>query len=134
MKRRTRKTSPLPKGCDSKLEADLKAGGLKGCSWKPEKIPYTIHREYHPDCQYGTTIIEVKGMFRDSAEAAKYLWIREELDDPWELVFVFANPNAKLPYARRRKDGSKMTIGEWATKHDFTWYDQRHLPREWGKK
>ena len=134
MRRKRRKTKPLPKGCDSHLEADLKKGGLSACTWKPDKIQYTINKMYNPDCRYGNTIIEVKGRFRTSEEAAKYLWVRDALEEGEELVFVFSSPNCKMPNAKRRKDGTYNTHAAWADRHGFIWYDKKHLPTEWGKK
>ena len=134
MRRKKRKSKALPKGCDSHLEADLKKGGLRGCEWKPDRIPYTIEKNYNPDCVYGDIIIEVKGRFRTSDEAAKYVWLRKALPEEKELVFVFASPNCKMPNAKRRKDGTFNTHKAWAEKNGFRWYDKNHLPPEWGKK
>lgn len=134
MRRKRRKSKPLPKGVDSHLEHELKQGGLSSCEWKPNKILYTIKKHYHPDCVYEDTIIEVKGRFRTSDEAAKYVWLRKSLPKDKELVFVFSSPNCKMPNARKRKDGTFLTHSEWADKNDFIWYDKNHLPTPWGKK
>ena len=134
MKRKMRKSRRLPKGCDSFLEADLKEGGLQGCEWKPERIDYIVRKKYSPDCSFGNIIIEVKGRFRTSGEASKYLWVRKHLLPDQELVFVFANPNLKMPNARRRKDETYRTHADWADHHGFCYYDLTHLPREWGRK
>ena len=48
-----------------------------------------------------------------------------------ELVFLFANPNAPMPQAKRRKDGTKRSHGEWASKNNFKWYTSDTLPEEW---
>lgn len=66
--------------------------------------------------------LEAKGYFQDSTEAAKYIWVREVLGPNEELVFVFENPETKLHYLAKRKDGTKMTMREWAEKNKFRWY------------
>ena len=133
MKRRRRKTVKLPKGIDSKLELDLKNGPLAACSWKPDPIDYIIRKKYNPDCQYGNVIIEIKGRFRTSEEARKYVWVRKHLQEGQELVFVFSNPKCKMPNAKKRKDGTYHTHAEWADKNNFVYYDAKCVPTSWGK-
>jgi len=89
-------------------------------------------KTYNPDAKFGSTLIEVKGYFRNSAEAAKYLCIKEQYPH-LELVFVFANPSKPIPWAKRRKDGSRMTHAEWAEQKGFTYYSVNNTPKEWGK-
>lgn len=134
MKRRKKKCKPLPKGVDSKLELDLKNNGMKGCQWKPDPIDYIVRKKYNPDCQFGDVLIEIKGRFRSTAEASKYVWVRKHLPPHMELVFVFASPDCRMPNARRRVDGSYQTHAEWADKNDFVWYHKDHVPTSWGKK
>lgn len=66
--------------------------------------------------------MEIKGYFQDSAEAAKYKWVRDSLGDGEELVFVFENPNKALHFLSKRKDGSKQSMAEWAERNNFKWY------------
>ena len=68
--------------------------------------------------------VEAKGYFQDSQEAGKYPWVRESLRETDELIFVFENPNTKIHYLAKRKDGSKMTMAEWADKHGFRWFTE----------
>ena len=42
------------------------------------------------------------------------LWIKKYLSEDTELVFLFAEPTAPMPQAKRRKDGTKRTHSEWA--------------------
>ena len=122
----------LPKGVDSGLEGALK-NKMAGCEWKPPTVPYVMKKKYNPDAKYEDTLIEIKGRFRTSDEAAKYIWVRENLP-PWEdIVFVFANPKLKMPNARTRKDGTFRTHGEWAAKHGFTYYSPDNIPEEWNE-
>lgn len=69
-----------------------------------------------------TLLVEAKGYFQDSAEAAKYKWVREALPDGYELVFLFEKPDTRIHYLSRRKDGSKMSMAEWADKNKFRWF------------
>ena len=116
----------LPKGYDSKLEYDLHQNELQEYDHHPEKLNYWIEHTYepdfvHPDDPY--TLIEVKGRFRDSTEASKYKWVRDTNPD-YKLVFIFENPDTPMPFAKKRKDGTKLTHGEWATKNNFEWYSR----------
>ena len=140
MKKRYFKSRPksLPKGYDSKLEYRLHQGPLKDTQHHPSKedlIPYTVNHTYEPDFvfEYNDTlyVCEAKGRFRDSTEAAKYKHIRNNLKD-WncfndsecdtiELVILFENASTVFPFAKKRKDGTKNTHGEWATKNGFRW-------------
>lgn len=124
-----------PKPYDSWLEYDLHQGPLKGCSHHPDRLPYTIEKEYEPDFIVDNTLIEVKGRFRDRTEAAKYLWIRRTLWEygEYELVFIFDNPNLPMPHAKKRANGTKQTHGEWSTKNGFTYYSKEDIPKCWSK-
>lgn len=125
----------MPKKYDSKFERELDKTVLKGCNYHPDKkVQYVIEREYEPDWQVGYTLIEAKGRFRDRLEAAKYIWVRKALPKRYKLVFVFQNHKTPMPGARRRKDGTKLSVGEWATKNGFEWYTPRTVPKNWGRK
>ena len=127
----SKKTS---KKYDSKFEESLHKTVLSGCSYHTSRIPYTIEKEYEPDFIKGKTYIEAKGRFRDRAEAAKYLWIRESLPKGYKLVFIFQNHKTPMPHAQRRKDGTKLTHGEWATLNGFKWYTPNTVPKSWRKR
>jgi hypothetical protein len=79
-------------------------------------------------------LLEAKGRFWDSAEYSKYVWISQALPDDYELVFLFSDPNAPMPQANLRKDGTKRTHGEWASSKGFRWYSEMSIPNEWVKK
>ena len=36
-----------------------------------------------------------------------------------------------MPQAKRRKDGTKRSHGEWASANGFRWYSEDSLPNEW---
>jgi len=120
----------LPKGYDSWLEHDLHENELKGYNHHPERLAYTVKHKYEPDFVLSSApniLIEVKGRFRDSTEAAKYKWIRDCNPDI-ELVFIFEDPKKPMPFAKvRKKCGTKQTHGDWATKNGFRFYSKNNL-------
>lgn len=119
---------------DSKFEEDLAKGPLRGCNYHTVSIPYTIERYYEPDFTKGKFIIEAKGRFRDRNESNKYIWIKKHLPKGKELVFVFMNHKTPMPGAKRRKKcGTKQSVGEWATKNKIRWFTPRTLPKRWSK-
>ena len=122
------------RNADSKWEGELGEGILEDWEHHPEKIPYTIDHTYTPDFGKGNLIIEAKGRFMDNAEARKYVWIRESLPNGKELLFLFYNHKTPLPHARVRKDGTKLTHGEWATKNKFRWYTENTITQVIGDK
>ena len=116
---------------DSKFEKKLHEGVLSHCDFhtKGETYEYTISHKYHPDFLWTdangkTYLIESKGNFEDTNEASKYRHIRDHLPENTELVFCFMHPNTSMPRAKVRKDGTKATMGEWATRRDFRWFTE----------
>lgn len=101
---------------------------------KDDKVSYIVPHTYEPDFvmeKDGKTFyVETKGRFRDSTEARKYLFVREHLPDNSELVFVWEKSNTPFPFARKRKDGSKATHEEWATKNGFRNWVQTNFREE----
>ena len=130
--RRTRKN--VPQGFDSWFEYDLHAL-LKSCKYHSETVEYVQRRTYYPDFIYHNgkfvIYIEAKGRFRDRAEARKYVDVAKGLSKKESLVFIFQNARTPMPGARKRQDGTKLTVGEWADKHGFQWYEWSNLPGEW---
>ena len=144
MKKRFFKTKPknLPKGYDSFLEYNLHQTALKDTQHHPDKtdlIKYTIPHTYQYDFLFtyndSMFVIETKGRFRDSTEARKYTYIRDYLTD-WhvykesacksiELLLIFENASTCMPFAKARKDGTKLSHGEWASKNNFRWLCQK---------
>lgn len=133
-----KKPKNLKKNYDSMLEQRLHEGALKDTQHhvpKEDLVPYYVEHTYEPDFLFSLRnkmyILETKGRFIDSQSASKYIWIREHLED-WhvfqnssckeiELVILFENANTPMPFAKKRKDGTKFTHGEWATKNGFRW-------------
>lgn len=116
-----KKKGKPPKGYDSWFEYELHMGALKDCKYHTGLVHYTQEKIYEPDFAIGDFLIEAKGRFRDSAEARKYVDIRNSLIYE-ELVFVFYHPDTPMPRARRRNDGTRFTMAEWADKNGFRYY------------
>jgi len=130
--KRTRKN--VPKGYDSWFEYDL-FHKLNECKYHTETIEYVTVRKYHPDFIFHNgkykTYIEAKGRFRDRGEARKYISVQEGLNKYEDLAFIFMNPNTPMPNARRRQNGTRQTMAEWADKYNIKWYTMDTLPLEW---
>lgn len=150
----------IPKGYDSRLEYDLHKNELKGWNYHPEeKIHYAVPSTYEPDfileicseqdckrTKHGrcsgrkTILVEVKGRFRTRQEATKYIYVRESLKEQGKtpeqeertLIFLFQDSDKPMPFAGKRKDGTKQTHGEWAQKNGFTYFClKKGLPDKW---
>lgn len=161
-KKTKKKRRVVPAGYDSRLEYDLHKNELKHFKYHPEeKIPYVTTSTYEPDftteicieqdCKCtqhrrcGATkeiLVEVKGRFRERKEASKYIHIRnsikaeealgEACDKTKEIVFVFQDADKPMPFAGKRKDGTKQTHGEWAKKNGFKYACvKRGLSKTW---
>ena len=109
---------------------EKKVHAVLGPKWKyePTQVPYVSSHEYTPDFihkdEVGSkhqVLIEVKGYFRTSGEARKYIDIRDSNPDAM-IIFIFTDPEKGMPGAKKRKDGTKYTMAEWADKHKFFYY------------
>ena len=122
-------------GYDSNWEYELHTGMFNQWSFHTEKVPYTVEHTYQPDFvkQIGdkTIFLEAKGRFWDHSEYNKYVWIAKALPEDTELVFLFANPEAPMPQATRRKDGTKRSHCEWASSKGFRWFSEDSFPNDW---
>ena len=100
----------------------------------PPKIGYirpeTKHT-YQPDFKIErggvTYYVETKGIFRTRTESAKYDDIKASLPEKTELLFLFQNSNTPLLGAKRRKDGSRRTHGDWARDGGFRFFDLKNI-------
>ena len=130
---------------DSKWEKKLAETVFQTAIFKPDKFNYSMEHVYTPDflvvgervvkkvlCEENI-FIEAKGRFRDHAEYSKYIPIKKEIESHagYRFVFLFYNPSLPMPFAKKRKDGTKQTHGEWATKNGFEWYTEETFPKEW---
>ena len=125
----------LVKGYDSNWEYELHSGILDGWEFHVDKVEYTVAHKYEPDfvrtIEGKKILLEAKGRFWDSAEYSKYIWIAKVLPADVELVFLFANPNAPMPSAKVRKDGTRRSHGEWASANSFRWFSEDSIPDNW---
>lgn len=123
-------------GYDSYFEKNIHELHLKDARFHDKKdyVDYVVEHHYEPDFvleRDGKTFyIETKGRFRDSAEARKYTFVRKSLPPQSELVFIWEKANTAFPFAKKRKDGTKATHMEWATKNDFRSWDQTEFSVE----
>jgi len=120
---------------DSKFEKEAHEI-MQGCEYHPEqRLFYLVPKHYEPDFVYThsgkTWYIEAKGRFRTSEEARKYVIIAQGFSPTEELVFLFQRANTPMPGSRRRKDGTRYTMEEWADKHGFRWHTLDTIPRGW---
>jgi len=135
------KEKGVPKGYDSTFEKTLHKKVLSS-KWihiptpSPDPISYHVEHKYHTDFilieEDGKEILlEAKGRFWDYEEYNKYIWIKKALTSEQELVFLFAQPSAAMPATKTRKDGTKFSHAEWATRNGFRHFDEFSLPKEW---
>lgn len=126
-----RKKSPrfnktYPKRYDSGFEHEVAKDLGEGWEHHPDKITYVSQHTYTPDFKKvvdgKTILIEAKGRFRTRNEATKYVAIRDALKEDEELVFIFYNADHPLVGAKKRKDGTKQSHGDWATTNNFRWW------------
>jgi hypothetical protein len=137
------KEKSVPKGYDSGFEARLDKDVLDH-KWiyiptpDPDPINYVVEHTYHTDFMRKEgkkrIYLEAKGRFWDYQEYNKYIWVKKVLKPNEELVFLFAEPGASMPGAKRRKDGTKLSHSEWAERNGFRWFSEYNLPEEWKKK
>ena len=112
---------------EARVISDLDERGVS-YQYEPEKIPYYVERHYIPDLAVDTMIVELKGYFRQDSQR-KMKAIKAQYPDK-DIRFVFQNAKATIQGAKKRKDGSKMTCGEWADRQGFVWAEGT-IPKEW---
>ena len=127
-----------PKKYDSWLEYDLHQDQLRGCEFHPGLLDYVQHRTYEVDflVREGKKIIyiESKGRFRDRQESRKYVDVVKSLRRNQELVFIFADSNKPMPGSRKRKDGTRLSHGEFSNLNNIRYFDLHNVPKAWRKK
>lgn len=88
---------------------------------KGSALKFWEEKEYRPDFVSRLNpriMFEAKGVLRTREEANKYLRIIEQNPDH-TLIFIILKPNTQLPYQKKRKNGSKMTMEEWCDKNNI---------------
>lgn len=114
-------------GFEPTIMKDLERRGIV-YEYEAHALPYQIEHEYTPDFKIGDMYIEAKGYFRQDAQR-KMRKVKEQHPD-LDIRFVFQKINSTVQGAKRRKDGTKMTCGEWADKQGFP-YAQGTIPQGW---
>ena len=112
---------------EERVQLNLKNRGV-AYEYEPCKLPYTVTRNYTPDLKIGETYIEVKGYFRKDAQ--RKMRNMKEQHPELDIRFLFQRANSPVQGAKKRKDGTKMTCGEWADKHNFIWAEEI-IPDGW---
>jgi len=117
-------------GYDSGTEKELAENELKSAIYHPDPIHYTIPasaHKYTPDFQVGNILVEVKGFLR-AGQQNMYKHIARSCEEQgYEFVFLFPNPDKKMPGARKRKNGTWLTLGEWSCKVGITFYTRETI-------
>jgi hypothetical protein len=115
---------------DSKFEYRLlKETKIDPKTYHSTKVQYEVHEvhNYSPDfvvCDSNISyLLEAKGRFNFVQDLQKYKAMKKYFDrlGYYEIVFIFENPKTAIPGAKARKDGTKLSNGEWATKEGFQW-------------
>ncbi len=114
-------------GFEPSIIKDLNRRGVV-FHYEDTPIPYQIEHVYTPDFRIGDILIEAKGYFRLEAQR-KMRMVKKQHPD-LDIRFIFQNPNSTIQGAKRRKDGTKMTCGEWADKQGYP-YAHATVPRGW---
>ena len=96
--------------------------------YEPDKLAYYVERHYIPDLKLGTMIVELKGYFRQDSQR-KMKAVKAQYPE-MDIRFVFQKASATIQGAKKRKDGTKMTCGEWADRQGFVWAEGT-IPEEW---
>lgn len=130
-KRKKPSFSPYRSG----LEKRLATGPLVQFDYEPKSavVEYSVPHKYNPDFVHKdcpNVILEVKGYFKTSTEASKYVSVARDNPDK-ELIFILSDPYKKAyPTCAERKDGSYQTLAEWCKRHKFLYYKADDIPKE----
>lgn len=114
---------PVPKPFRSWLEVMVSLfGGMRDCEYEPKhyKLSYVTEHTYQPDWVDSLNdriIWEGKGVIPDLTDAKKYRCVAKQ--NGVHFIFIFQCGKIHCPWARPRKDGSRMTLEEWCHKEGF---------------
>lgn len=116
------------------MEYKLHIDVLSSYVFHPDRLSYTVAKTYEPDFSKTidgiTYLIEAKGVWWNSEEASKYKHIRSQMPDNYRLVFIFKNPDTKVLWAKKRKDGTKQTHAQWCDKNKFVYFSIDNFDEE----
>lgn len=111
---------------------DLVEKGIE-VGYETHKFEYTVSHNYIPDFPIvlgsGTKIfIETKGNGRSwTPEVRRKMVTVKQTYPDLDIRFLFYT---NAPFGGKRKDGSRMTQGEWADKYGFPWAVKK-VPPDW---
>ncbi|MBK5417709.1 hypothetical protein [Pseudomonas sp. TH31] len=114
---------PVPKPFRSWLEVMVSLfGGLNDCEYEPRKykMKYVTEHTYQPDWVDSLNdrlVWEGKGVIPSLQDANKYRCVARQ--NGVHFIFIFQCKNINCPWARPRKDGTRMTLEEWCKKEGF---------------
>ena len=112
---------------EARVIEDLNERGVS-YQYEPDKMAYYVERHYIPDLAVGNMIVDLKGYLRQDSQR-KMKSIKAQYPD-LDIRFVFQKASSTIQGAKKRKDGSKMTCGEWADRQGFVWAEGT-IPEEW---
>ena len=112
---------------EARVVSDLNSRSIS-FEYEPDKLPYTVQRNYIPDLRIGEMYVEVKGYFRQKAQR-KMRNVKEQHPEK-DIRFLFQRLDSPVQGAKKRKDGTKMTCAEWAERHNFK-YAEKEIPDDW---
>jgi len=111
---------------ESKFEQSLHNGPLKNFNLHPYTDDFYLPQKYTPDFALTVEgyeyIIESKGYLYTSHVCKMYTEYRKQLGKNRELIFLFQYPGKPINWKPIRKDGTKMTVSEWAEYNKFRWF------------
>ncbi|MBO2925381.1 hypothetical protein J5H75_27310 [Pseudomonas asiatica] len=95
---------------------------LKELEYEPKtyKVDYVIHHTYQPDWVdklNDRLFYDEKGVIASQHDAAKYRAVAR--DNGVHFIFILQSRNVPCPFAKERKDGTKMTHEQWIVKEKF---------------
>lgn len=115
---------------DSKFERQLHTGILAQFKLHPYTEEFIRKTVYTPDLTLIVKdyeyILELKGYIYTSEGCKKIKDYREHINKSKtltrELILVFQDPNKVFKWKQKRKDGTKMSLCQWADKNKFRWF------------
>jgi hypothetical protein len=113
---------------EERVIGNLESRGVQ-YQYEPHTVPYTVERKYIPDLYISGKYVECKGYFRQDAQR-KMKAVKSQHPD-LDIRFLFQRGDSPIQGAKKRKDGSKMTCGEWADRNGFVWAEGETIPEDW---
>ena len=97
--------------------------------WNPPPKKYNVDFKVTRD-DGSVLYIEYKGYFR-TEDKVKMIAIKKQHPER-DVRMIFTHPEKPVEGATKRKDGTKLSNAEWATKNGYL-YAEKVIPDEWLK-